>query len=303
MKRQSFFSKNETKKKSIQKSILSLTDSPSLLVPIKKKNNQCYAISVIQLLQRVNQLWSIVIKRLETDGVTVNEVLLNKPLTFASILLGSQLREAFDTSTRQLLEPKPIDFDSFEVVKNKIFNKFSLPKQEDASEFLIELLGSYVSENSKDTKKFESTFMSYQTSKYQCQSCGSLLQDSATPYPLSHLSLETMKDNNADLSINSLVRKEFNDFNAMDSLNYPSCSKCEKKTFHKQCCDISKLPLFLLFNVKRYKKDSNQQSVYDKIKCNIKCDKTIMIPEHKWDTEGNFCFCLYPISLEIYFIC
>ena len=65
LKRYSFFSKNETKQKTIQKSILSVNDSESHLVPIKKRNNQCYAISVLQLLQRISDLWSVLVKRLE----------------------------------------------------------------------------------------------------------------------------------------------------------------------------------------------------------------------------------------------
>ena len=228
---------------------------------------------------------------MEHDRKTVNGVFAAKPMTFASLLLGSQLRERFESSTSKFLEPLAIDFDSFQIVKNKAMPQFSSMKQEDASEFLNDLLGYYISENPKE-KKLNSLFMSYQTSYYQCQTCYGLLHDKESPYPLYHLSLDAM-DITEELSIKNLFRKELGSFNDMDNSNNPTCSKCDMKTFHKECCEMSKLPRFLFLNLKRYKKDLHQNSLYDKIICNVKCDHTVLIPEHKWQGTGKLVLYTY----------
>ena len=180
----------EDKNEPISTSIFEIDSKPSLLVPIKNVGNRCYAIAVLQLLQRMPELWSELVSFLEIESRDFDSVCSTQPLTMATVMLGGELKEQFIVATQRLVKPSSIEFSTLDFCRIKILDQFQINGQEDASEFLDALLQSICVENKKNSSFFEGLFISETTPQMQCQKCYSLRDARKQPAVLYHLSLD-----------------------------------------------------------------------------------------------------------------
>ena len=127
----------------LSKKSVSVKDYKTYPVPFKNIRNQCYMISVIQMLLRISSFWENLLLVMESGEKRYEEVREKYPTFFSLILHGENAKDqylkTFKKRGKSTLRAQ--SFEVFDMTRRKVFDakRFSPDGQEDAMDFLVYL--------------------------------------------------------------------------------------------------------------------------------------------------------------------
>jgi ubiquitin C-terminal hydrolase len=246
----------------------------SSLVPLLNEFNQCYMIAVIQLLTRVPRFWKWLADEEESNLPLISPLSKKKILRTGTLLLGGLIRAEFHRSLENKHAPNPIKLNTFNEARKVSLPSFHVSQQEDAGEFLLQLLNHFT-ETNDNSKMFFEKYMSlhYQQTKKCCQ-CGDMKRApidflSVLPVPMMSSNLDGMDH------LSDFINKIFYNPITMDKSAWVRCELCNnEKTPTTENCVITHLPEYLFFNLIRYESKGKETS---KLNHDVIADRVITL--------------------------
>ena len=259
----------------------------SSLVPLVNALNQCYMIATIQLLTRVLPIWKWLGIEDETSLPLINPLSKSKILRTGTLMIGGLIHSEFQSSLDKNRDLNPVKMDTFNEARKASLSSFHNSNQEDAGEFLLQLLNNFSETNEESKRLFEKNMTLHFKHTKKCCDCGdNKLEptDYATvlPVPMNSSSLEGMNH------LSHFIQKIFYNPTIMDESAWVQCERCNgSKTSTTENCVITQLPDYLFFNLIRYETLGTETK---KVKHDVIADRVLPLKCESTNSEdGDGC--------------
>ena len=258
----------KTKEACIRKKVTQHSNVTKLGTLVNRPINQCYVISVFQLLLGIKELWKD-IKDSCTSGMnemSITEVIKGRPFSSSSLIMGGLLKNAVKKVNTS------VNMSVLFTCRMRNIEEMGETSQEDASEYMGYFINALINENPGG--RVGSNLMNMYSTRRKCICCGYNFKLDNVEEPYFYLSIPEKCWEEQRTTMQSLIMNAFNNTISLKELGQcPTCADKDGSEI-KESTKILETSNDILFVVKRY----HQADLLQKKELSIECYDSVTVP-------------------------